>query len=174
MIWEVAFSHAHLLASWASIMSPNQWDLNKLGLSLLNPHLQHNPFVNHVQHHDMVYHRPAESSTASMLKVESSTQSESARGIKSISWPRRTISTFCHSSHLSANPSPSSMRTTSAILGLSVGDICVHSNATCIVLDCQCLPVRQKFSELQGKKIKAVIFLLTNVVVLPPISVFLL
>ncbi len=67
-------------------MSPNQWDLNKLGLSLLNPHLQHNLFVNHVQHHDMVYHhRPAESSTASMLKVESSTQSESARGIKSMS-----------------------------------------------------------------------------------------
>jgi hypothetical protein len=50
------------------------------------------------------------------------------------------------------------MRTTSAILGLSVGDICVHSNATCIVLDCQCLPVRQKFSQLQGKKIQSRVF----------------
>jgi len=44
------------------------------------------------------------------------------------------------------------MCTTSAILGLSVGDICVHSNATCIVLDCQCLPVRQKILPIAGKK----------------------
>jgi hypothetical protein len=50
------------------------------------------------------------------------------------------------------------MRTTSAILGLSVGDICVHSNATCIVLDCQCLPLRQKFSQLQEKKIQSCVF----------------
>ncbi len=79
----------------------------------------------------MLYHRPAESSTASMLMVESSIQSERARGMRSLSWPCLTSSTFCHSSQRSASPSPSSMRTTSTILGLSVGDICVHSNATC-------------------------------------------
>ena len=75
------------------------------------------------------YHLGPESSTACRLSVESTIHSDVRCGIKSMSW-LRTNSTFCHSSHRSARPSPSSMRTTSPIFGRSIGDPCVHKSAT--------------------------------------------
>lgn len=46
---------------------------------------------------------------------------------------RRELSSFCHSSHLSAKPSPSSICNTSDIFGRSTGELCVQSSATWII-----------------------------------------
>jgi hypothetical protein len=78
------------------------------------------------------YHLPADSSIASGLYIESSAQSN-LLCIRSYSCLLVT-STCCHSSHRSARPSPSSIRTTSDMDGRSSGDACVHSNAICIII----------------------------------------
>lgn len=77
---------------------------------------------------DEIGHRPPESSIASWLYTESSPQSNLCC-ILSYSCLRVT-STCCHSSHRSAKPSPSNIRTTSDMVGRSSGEGWVQSNAT--------------------------------------------
>lgn len=74
-------------------------------------------------------HLGPDSSTGWRLSVESWIHSLWLCGANSSC---RTTSTFCHSSHLSARPSPSSILTTSDILGRSNGEPWVHSSATWI------------------------------------------
>ncbi|KAM0932834.1 hypothetical protein DsansV1_C38g0233141 [Dioscorea sansibarensis] len=70
-----------------------------------------------------------ESSMASTTRDDSSTKSMYLRG--GCSDDRNLgVSTFCEASHLSARPSPSSILSTSAILGRCEGWYCVHRRAT--------------------------------------------
>lgn len=66
-------------------------------------------------------HLGPDNSTACKFSVESTIQSEVGCGASSTSC--RSTSTFCHSSHFSAKPSPSNILTTSDILGRSMGEL---------------------------------------------------
>nr|GMD04816.1 hypothetical protein TEA_018319 [Ipomoea batatas] len=80
-----------------------------------------------------VHHLGPDSSSGRIFEVESA-MIHSVLGLWWWVWMRsaRKVSSFCHSSHFSARPSPSSIRTTSDILGRSNGEFCVHRRATWI------------------------------------------
>eukprot|EP00268_Persea_americana_P006598 TRINITY_DN1237_c0_g1_i2.p1 TRINITY_DN1237_c0_g1~~TRINITY_DN1237_c0_g1_i2.p1 ORF type:complete len:126 (+),score=14.91 TRINITY_DN1237_c0_g1_i2:269-646(+) len=75
---------------------------------------------------------PPDNSMAEWLYSDSSPQSNLLWNLSCSCL--RVTSTCCHSSHLSANPSPSSIRTTSDIGGRSSGDACVQSKAIWIII----------------------------------------
>lgn len=75
-------------------------------------------------------HLGPDNSSGGMWDEESTIQLVFAWWVWLNSW--RNTSSCCHSSHLSAKPSPSSILTTSDILGRSIGELCVHSRATWI------------------------------------------
>nr|GLL28648.1 hypothetical protein TEA_018319 [Ipomoea trifida] len=80
-----------------------------------------------------VHHLGPDSSSGRIFEVESA-MIHSVLGLWWWVWMRsaRKVSSFCHSSHFSARPSPSSIRTTSDILGRSNGEFCVQRSATWI------------------------------------------